>query len=65
MEKESSCLDVLKQGSISSCLTILYTIHLLAFFPAKVYSRSLATEVAVATTNDVRKPDACVFVVTT
>ena len=31
----------------------------------KVYSRSLATEVVVVTTNDVRKPDACVFVVTT
>ena len=26
----------------------------------KVYSRSLATEVVVATTNDVRKTDACV-----
>ena len=31
----------------------------------KVYSRSLATYVVVAITNDVRKPDACVFVVTT
>ena len=30
---------------------------------ANVCSRSLATEVVVATTNDVRKPDACVFVV--
>ena len=33
--------------------------------PTKVYSRSFATEVTVGNINDVRKPHACVFVVTT